>query len=266
MSNKLPGLNGLRAIAALLVLFIHTYEIAGLSGDAEAAQFYDRFKYIGQDMVNLFFVISGFIITYILYKEQAVSGTISLKLFYIKRFLRIWPLYFGLLILGYLLIKYTDVYAQFPPLNQRGLLLLMTFLVTFAPLGTLTSFSVFPHYWSLSVEEQFYIFWPLVFKKIKGKAVLVSAFVIIIGMILLRNGFEYQRDRHPDPASVWAGLSSLFMRSKFGSIAIGVIGAYFLFNNSTYLKWVYNRSVQIVALLFFYCDCFFWLLYSICTF
>lgn len=257
MNGKLPGLNGLRAIAAILVLFIHTYEIAGLSGDSGAAEFYDRFKYIGQDMVNLFFVISGFIITYILYKERAVTGTVSLKMFYIKRFLRIWPLYFGLLILGYLLMIGTDVYAQFPVLNQRGILLLMTFLVTIAPLGPYTSFSVFPHYWSLSVEEQYYIVWPYIFKKLKGRAVLTSALVIILGMILLRNGFEYQRDRHPDPASVWAGLSSLFMRSKFGSIAIGVIGAYMLFHRSAYLKWIYSKSVQVVALLIFLAIIFF---------
>src|SRR4051812_35551829 len=93
VDKKLPGLNGLRGIAASLVLIGHVYQLLGIYGLSKATEIFEK-RNVGSDMVNLFFVISGFIITYILLKEKKNSGEIDLKLFYVKRILRIWPLYF----------------------------------------------------------------------------------------------------------------------------------------------------------------------------
>ncbi|MBL0102606.1 MAG: acyltransferase [Bacteroidetes bacterium] len=99
MTNKIhfPGLNGLRFIAAFLVLVHHNERIKlrlGLENFWES-QF---IIVVGKLGVILFFVLSGFLITYLLLKEEKKTGSIHVKQFYIRRILRIWPLYF--LIMG----------------------------------------------------------------------------------------------------------------------------------------------------------------------
>src|SRR5438128_1552572 len=125
-ASKLPGLNGLRAIAASLVIFGHVYQIAGLYGIEEAIPVYHRS--VGGDMVNLFFVISGFIITYILLREKQATNHISLKNFYIKRILRIWPLYFLIFGAVFILSNFTSVYSGFETLNSKSVIVFCFFI------------------------------------------------------------------------------------------------------------------------------------------
>ena len=82
----IPELTGLRALAALMVF----------AGHASKDGLLPEFLGISYSMqgVFLFFVLSGFLITYLLLKEEEITGTISIKDFYIRRVLRIWPLYF----------------------------------------------------------------------------------------------------------------------------------------------------------------------------
>ncbi len=248
-SSKLPGLNGLRAIAALLVLFRHVYGIAALNGDTNVQAFSDRINNIGQEMVNLFFVISGFIITHILIKEEKANGTISIKNFYIKRFLRIWPIYFLLIAITLLFNQFTDLFLLYGELNSNSLLLLVFFLATLQPFFSSISFSVLPHYWSLSVEEQFYIFWPLLFKYVKSINKYLIPILIIIGMIAIRNASAYMARHTANP--VYVDISRFLLLSKFSSIAIGVIGA-FLFNDKAKLIFYFNRPiVQVLSWILF---------------
>jgi peptidoglycan/LPS O-acetylase OafA/YrhL len=245
MKTKLPGLNGLRAIAASLVLFTHVFQIAGEMGDSWAENFGYKHPLLGTEMVNLFFVISGFIITYILYKEKNETGTISLYRFYFKRALRIWPLYFGVIAIVYVLTRTTGLYTDFPELNRNGILSLVFFIVTFHPFVVEVRTSVLPHYWSLSVEEQFYIFWPPMFKFLSRKGVLVFCLLIIGGLVVLRNMCGYL-DAHYGAQFPWIkSLETLFTSSMFGSVAIGVIGAWLLVHNSPVLNLLYNRYLQI---------------------
>jgi peptidoglycan/LPS O-acetylase OafA/YrhL len=146
----IPGLDGLRAVAFLLVFAFHTN--------------YLDFGWAG---VQLFFVLSGFLITAILIE---MKRTLPAKAYYVKfygrRFLRIFPLYYFYLFLmlglaywlyvsGYRINKMLEFFDQLP----FALTYLYNFLyasVYFIPSDFVT------HFWSLSVEEQFYIFWPLV--------------------------------------------------------------------------------------------------------
>jgi peptidoglycan/LPS O-acetylase OafA/YrhL len=245
MSSKLPGLNGLRAIAASFVLITHVFQIAGEMGDSLAASFYRKHSMLGTEMVNLFFVISGFIITYILYKEKNETGTISLYRFYFKRFLRIWPLYFGIIAIVFVLSRYTTVYEGFPDFNRNGLITLVFFIVTLQQYFNHALTSVLPHYWSLSVEEQFYIFWPPLFKYLSKKGVIIFCGLIIAGMIVLRNGNGYL-NAHYGALFPWTkGLDTFFYGSMFGSVAMGVIGAWLLVHKSPLLKFFYNRYLQV---------------------
>lgn len=89
----LPGLNGLRAIAVLMVLITH---LEGFKSKAGLPNFYNQhwLRTLGPQGVNIFFTLSGFLITLLLFKEVRLSGTINIKKFYIRRVLRIWPLFY----------------------------------------------------------------------------------------------------------------------------------------------------------------------------
>ncbi|MBB3968550.1 acyltransferase family protein [Mucilaginibacter phyllosphaerae] len=145
--KRIPSLDGFRAIAILLVLFSHSRYSSGFpAGWADVA----RHGGIG---VNVFFVISGFLITTLLLNEEQKNGFINLGAFYIRRAIRILPVFF-------LYTCFILVWQNFEPLNltKSNLVHVFTFTVNFDKgrnwfLG---------HYWSLSVEEQFYLLWPLV--------------------------------------------------------------------------------------------------------
>jgi len=88
-----PNLNGLRFIAASLVIVHHVEQFKEILGYSNYNEF-SFIKLIGKLGVMLFFVLSGFLITYLLLVEQKEKGTIAIKSFYMRRLLRIWPLYF----------------------------------------------------------------------------------------------------------------------------------------------------------------------------
>jgi len=219
MQNKLPGLNGLRAMAASLVLIGHVLQFAGYMGSKYAAFLFEEGFLRGKwlDMVNLFFVISGFIITLLLLQEKERTNTVSLKGFYIRRFLRIWPLYFFILAVVWVICKTTDIYSPFGVLNTTSIIVFTLFLVTLNPfIGA--PLSVLPHYWSLSVEEQYYLFVPILVRRFNVIPLSVTTIVL---MLLLRNGSAFLSHTHP----FFSNLSEYLVASKFSSMAIGAIGA-----------------------------------------
>ncbi len=146
--GRLPSLDGLRAVSILLVILAHVDTMPDTP--LPLARHWD----IGAVGVDVFFAISGFLITTLLLREHVRTGTISLGGFYARRTLRILPPF----------LAYVGVLAL---LQQLGLVHLvprdwiaaLTYTVNFfdgisVPLG---------HLWSLSVEEHFYLVWPLVF-------------------------------------------------------------------------------------------------------
>jgi peptidoglycan/LPS O-acetylase OafA/YrhL len=111
----------------------------------------------------MFFVLSGFLITFLLLKEKKMTNTINYKFFFIRRALRIWPLYFLyllilILIFGVDSFRGTLVYYVFFMPNFVNLVVAEYGVV---PVSKVLSEKI-GHYWSLGVEEQFYIFWPLI--------------------------------------------------------------------------------------------------------
>ena len=139
-SVRICGLDGLRAISIALVLYCHAREGYWLSANASFG-------------VSVFFVISGFLITWLLCAEEEKTNTISLPSFYVRRAIRILPpAFLFLAVVGILgALKMADV--------QGGdLLRSVLFVRNLVPGGVHTG-----HFWSLSIEEQFYLFWPLIF-------------------------------------------------------------------------------------------------------
>ena len=142
--KRIPSLDGLRAISILLVVLGH------LAKSSHAPQIY--WDYYATTGVRVFFVISGYLITTILLKEQNRTATISLQTFYIRRAYRIFPaaLFF---MLAMVVVYWRDLRWY----NIAAAFLYAANFDAFRPW-------IFGHLWSLSVEEQFYLLWPSVLK------------------------------------------------------------------------------------------------------
>lgn len=124
----------------------------------------------GQIGVNIFFVLSGFLITLLLIKEEQTFGTVSLKNFFIRRALRIFPVYFVLLLV-YFILQQLNV-LEIPKLSWISSL---TYTRYFFEGEWETG-----HLWSLSLEEHFYLIWPFVFVYLKDKRIAFAWAVICI--------------------------------------------------------------------------------------
>ena len=236
-----PGLNGVRFIAALLVIIDHTelfksyLGLPTLWGNSYSS-------YLGAFGVSIFFVLSGFLITYLLLVEKK-EGSIQIKHFYLRRVLRIWPLYYLLVLLGFLVIPYLS-YFQIPLYSSEMSDSLDRFLLFFG-LAANVAFVYFPTVafanilWSVAVEEQFYLFWPHVVK-IKQKLLGVMLFLLFLYLILKFYAGEL------DPK-----FEELVIRTRFSSMIIGGIGAYLLFHQKVCIQLLYHRLVQVALLLLF---------------
>lgn len=113
-------------------------------------------------------MLSGFLITYLLISEYDASGKIELKNFYIRRVLRIWPLYYAVLIFVFFIYPFIKSHIGMPDNAASKLIYYITFLSNF-DVGHIHETCITRNIasqdvtWSVSIEEQFYLFWPLVF-------------------------------------------------------------------------------------------------------
>lgn len=141
--------DGVRGIGAVVVVFSHLPLIAG-GGLYNLIWTLEHSSRLGFLMLDQFFLMSGFFITRILLSEKIRTGRISLRNFYIRRTLRIFPIYYIAVVVVYFVFQ----------LNSAELLSALTY--TFNYYHALNpSPNPLEHTWSLSVEEQFYLFWPL---------------------------------------------------------------------------------------------------------
>jgi peptidoglycan/LPS O-acetylase OafA/YrhL len=227
----LKGLNGLRAIAALAVVVSHTL-LAGPSFGLPARQ-------KGLDLagfgVTIFFALSGFLITYLLLLEKEKFATINIKAFYIRRILRIWPLYYFYLIVCVFVMVYFHL-ADLP-----GPLGFYIFLSANIPFITGTALPLIGHYWSLGVEEQFYLFWPWVVGK---SSRIIRVLLIFIGVfILLKIGFAAL---YRYTGIIWP--YTIMSVCRFECMAIGALGAVFSFTGDIrFRKIVFHPVSEIIA-------------------
>jgi peptidoglycan/LPS O-acetylase OafA/YrhL len=158
-SQHYPALDGLRGVAILLVL-IHMLNLLETQDGAAAYVFY-RISHAGWTGVQLFFVLSGFLITGILLDSRSAKNHYSS--FYVRRVLRIVPLYYGVLAITFIVLPAVGSVPASVASDQHHQIWLWTYLTNWAPLFGAGS-KTFPHFWSLAVEEQFYLVWPLLIR------------------------------------------------------------------------------------------------------
>ena len=138
--------------------------------------------------VDLFFTLSGYLITSLLLRERDTTGDINLKAFYARRTLRIWPLYYFVIGLTFLLtclpmwITSAPTWGNmFPPMNPSIYLFLAIFLFNFdfANGAATGHFPVMYPLWSISVEEQFYLVWPWFTRYLPRKRIVLAPLVML---------------------------------------------------------------------------------------
>lgn len=249
------GLDALRFFAAFLVLLMHVHlgiKQAGLPLITEIPILLKGFS-----AVSFFFVLSGFLITYLLFSEIEKTNTVDVKVFYLKRVFRIWPLYF--LIVGFGLFFYWTVVPalgiSFPIDYSKPL---AVFLYVFFAANLMNSIyhvgGMLHVTWSIAVEEQFYLFWAPLMRRFKNQVPYLIAFVTVFFWIVnTLNGLNF--------FGLSEGLQVFVNTLQFHYMGIGASIAYLLYFKRKWLLGLViftSKRIQflllgsLVSFLFFY--------------
>jgi len=167
-----PALDGLRGIAILLVICCHNFD------------FLPYFEF-GQVGVDLFFVLSGFLITDILLKTREKKN--FLRNFYLRRILKIFPVYYGTLLLFFIIapiFQNAHVHYDYYQSNQPFLWLHLQNWLQIIHIQPEVSM-VLNHFWSMSVEAQFYLIWPLIVLVVTNTRVLSQILILVVVICVL---------------------------------------------------------------------------------
>lgn len=174
-------LDVIRFFAAICIFFGHGFQAwEGYFSNSNEIPYYIKNFTINMGLgVELFFFISGFLITYILLKEKRETGQIAIGKFVVRRALRIWPLYFLLIAVTPMLISWMDE-------SSPNYLAQLFFIGNFDIITAHDFKYPFSHFWSIAVEEQFYLFWPFVIAYVSRKRLLFVFILIIIASMISR--------------------------------------------------------------------------------
>ncbi len=241
--NKIffPNLDGLRFFSFFIVFLTHA-----LSTDNPAILKLSWYRLIkvrmfsdGELGVSFFFVLSGFLISYLLIKEKEMTNKIDVKAFYIRRILRIWPLYYFVVLFGFLVFPALKAHFGQVPNETSNPLLCLTFLNNFDRIynGDADA-SVITIMWSVAIEEQFYLIWPILFFLIPSKNYRYIFVAVMLISTLFRNFYFHKTkiDYHT------LGVIS--------DMAIGGLGAYLILNSFYFFNKIKNLSKNAIFILY----------------
>lgn len=216
-SGKLPGLDGFRMVAVMAVVLAHS---------GVGAFFSARHGVAG------FFVLSGFLITWLLLKEYDKAGRVSLRDFYMRRSLRIFPAYYAFLFasIGWDLFRGND---DINDVILPGLF----YLVNYHNALEGHSSSSLAHLWSLAIEEQFYLLWPMAFIVLirRGKNFVLGFLVFVSVIVMVWRSYSF--------SVLDFGTSYVYnaFDTRFDNLAIGCALA-FLLEKKHFLEFANNLS------------------------
>ena len=252
------NLNGLRFLAAFLVIIHHIEQFKHIFIFPNY-YYQPQINALGYIGVTVFFVLSGFLITYILLREKHKTGDVNILSFYMKRVLRIWPLYFLMVLLGFFVFNHIpfissdNLYLDF----EESFILKLILFILILPNIVLQLFGPVPfisQLWSVGIEEQFYLFWPHLIKRFKNTLLIIVAvwFISLFSTLFLwyisapgRSFIQNNELLH------FINIVKVYLFNfKIHCMAIGGLGAYLLFYNHTgFLYFIYQRRIQFIIYL-----------------
>ena len=237
-----PELDVLRFFAFLGVFMHHAlprdasvYISNGLS--PAAAQWVLSAKEAGAFGLDLFFALSAYLITELLLREHDDRGTFSVSAFYIRRALRIWPLYFTFIALTVFVVP------TIFPADRFGLVYIVSFLFFAGNWACATygiPFSVAGPLWSISVEEQFYIGWPLLLRFFGINRIKQLAIALLLVAFLTRILLAVYNVKHP---GVWCNTLA-----RLDPIALGALLAFTLRGRAPQINNMLRVGLVAIAL------------------
>jgi peptidoglycan/LPS O-acetylase OafA/YrhL len=224
-------LDAIRFFSFLLVLLLHIPH--------EKSSIISFFSKSGGIGVSFFFVLSGFLITYIILFEKKNYGFLSLKKFFIRRILRIWPLFYAMILFAYLtpyilnLLKISSSNDGYEPNLLTSLLFLENYKMMIT--NSFPNTSPLRVMWSLCIEEHFYIIWAIILKFIPSKKTPILIFVSIIIANISRFVYNFY------------DLNTIDIFTNIDYFAFGAIPAYIVI-----LKESLLRKIKKISLMFKY--------------
>lgn len=226
------SLDGLRALSVVAVIWHHT-----------APKYSDDSPYVlanGHQGVTLFFAISGFLIVTLLLRERERTGQVDLKAFYIRRSLRIFPLYYVVLALYVLLVLLIE---RGNPVG-REFFSNLPFYLTYTSnwFVLLEGRVIFYFAWSLAAEEQFYLVWPTLQKFFKpGRA--LALVIAVIAVVTATQFFS------PESGGAEEGLLHRIVVGVPLAICFGVVLAHALHHRRSFdaLRWVFGSRASVMV-------------------
>lgn len=235
------NLDALRFLSFLAVFFYHSFstEFAHVTS-SPVYQFIKKGVFGNGNLgVNFFFVLSGFLITYLLIAERKKQGKIHVRRFWMRRVLRIWPLFYGCVAFGFLVFPLLKSLFGEVPNETANPLLYLFFLNNFDLLWNgLPDASILGVLWSIAIEEQFYLVWPLILALLPIRKYWV-AFLIII---LVSWGFRWFNPSY--------NMHELHTLSCIGDMAIGALGAWLIATSSRFRRRVEEAAKWHVVILY----------------
>ncbi|PXY44081.1 acyltransferase family protein [Flavobacterium hydrophilum] len=241
-----PNLNGVRCIASLMVIISHielNKSYFGISNN------FQNVKHLGGLGVSLFFVLSGFLITYLLLLEKEKYGKINIKFFYLRRVLRIWPVYYLVVLLSLFVLPALSIFKipyfhlDFDTNYQFYMICCM--FVFFLP-NVLISLKLVPfatQTWSIGTEEQFYLVWPLLINRVLNfKKWLWSIFLLYNLVLIVLNNSIFDNIRYIDLIRSYIDLMQM------NALSLGAITAFFLYTKNKILSFFIKTGVFFVVL------------------
>lgn len=244
-----PNLNGVRFLAALGVI-VHHIEQYKNTWTMPSLWFSSPFiKQIGPLGVTLFFVLSGFLITYLLLTERERTQTVAIKEFYLRRILRIWPLYYTIVILAIFILPKVYMGIFVVPIETEHIYdnfgVKMFFILTILPnviKDAYISLPLMEQTWSIGVEEQFYYFWPWVVKLGKNRLLVLMIFLLVFFYVLRAIGVTLV----PDGGN-WKLLKSFLSSLRMTAMILGGMIAYatFFHGKSKFVKIIFHQYFQV---------------------
>ena len=233
-AKALPPLDGMRGIAVLLVLAFHFAWTFPGDDPTKAVDIVDKIAvrvhaalWSGWTGVDLFFVLSGYLITRGLVGESKKPTGTRLKMFWMRRVLRIFPLYYAVTIVG------TIVTLAFGAKWIPGLSYWL-YMQNYSLMFDHEVMRWTAHFWSLAIEEQFYFVWPLVAVLTPRKKLVVAIALLILGVVALRAGLTFKGDTigffqelaKTDPEGVQHGVAKIVYRATFTRADGLLLGAF----------------------------------------
>jgi peptidoglycan/LPS O-acetylase OafA/YrhL len=235
------NLDPLRFIAFLCVFCSHCVGFFGYQFPNQFAELFHKHFFLNGNLgVSFFFVLSGFLITWILLDDKNVNNRIHVGAFYMRRVLRIWPVYFTVVLIGFLIARFNSTILtanlfpfQIQPERIKWYLLFLSNYdiiingISSVPLSVL---------WSVSIEEQFYLVWPLLLLFFSRRAIPCICWLIVIASFIARC--------FPSALSIYS------TQEVMSDLAVGGLLAYYCLYRPAFTKFFQMLSRKKIILIY----------------